>query len=430
MSRVVFIHHLTPRERRKVALLASWFFLTIAVLWLLKSFRTASLLTHLGASELPYVRFGSVFAVAIVVALYSRLVDRFSRLDIVRGASILFAGTLLLFWGALRLFGAELGAERWFVWAVFLMVDIYSTVMVGIFWTYTNDVCSRDEADRLYGPIGLGGIAGGIFGGALVDSIVALVGPVELLLLSAALCVVCGGLAWWTEHALRPAARAARPAREGGLAKMLGGARVVFGSRYLLLLVGIVVAYEFASATTDFAINVIFQRSFDTEVELAQMSGRLGWVVSGTAMLSQIVLVPLILPRKRLALLLPPLMMVLPTLALAMFPLVAIAFLLGAADRGMNYSVQQATKETLYVPLGDVQKYKAKAFIDMLVDRGGKAISSVVLMVIIAAQGVSLPIALGVAIGAMMVWIACAFGLGRSYERGEEFEPGAASCRG
>jgi ATP:ADP antiporter, AAA family len=254
----------------------------------------------------------------------------------------------------------------------------------------------------------------------MVYSIVGIIGPVELLVVAAGLCVAGGGLAWWTEHALKPAPRPPRTAREGGIAKMLGGARVVLKSRYLLLLVGIVLAYEFASATTDFTINVIFQRSFTGEVELAQMSGRLGWVVSATALISQIVLVPLILPHKRVALLLPPLLMVLPTLALAIVPLAGIAFLLGAADRGMNYSVQQVTKETLYVPLGDVQKYKAKAFIDMLVDRGGKAISSIVLMVIIAAQGVSLPIALAVAIGAMIVWTACAFGLGRSYERGEE----------
>jgi AAA family ATP:ADP antiporter len=162
---------------------------------------------------------------------------------------------------------------------------------------------------------------------------------------------------------------------------------------------------------------VVFERSFEGQTELAKMTGRLGWIVSGTALLSQVVLVPLLLPSKRLALLVPPIAMALPTIGLAIAPLVALAFLLGAADRGMNYSIHQSTKETLYVPLTDEQRYKAKAFIDMFVDRLGKALSSIVLMAIIASQGVSLPLALAVAIGSIAVWTACARGLGREYER-------------
>lgn len=47
----------------------------------------------------------------------------------------------------------------------------------------------------------------------------------------------------------------------------------------------------------------------------------------------------------------------------------------------MSYSLQQATNETLYVPLRDTAKYKAKAFIDMFVDRAGKALSALCLVV-------------------------------------------------
>ena len=186
---------LSRSERLKAALLSSWFFSSIAALWLLKPVRTASLLAHLGAAELPYLRFGSVAAVGLVVLCYSRVVNRFSRLDVVRGSSVLFAIVLLGFWLALRLGGEVLGAQRWFVWAVFVLVDIYSTVMVTIFWTYTNDVVSHQEADRLYGPIGLGGIVGGIICGAVVDALVTSIGPVDTLLFCIVLVLVGGGSA-------------------------------------------------------------------------------------------------------------------------------------------------------------------------------------------------------------------------------------------
>jgi hypothetical protein len=55
-----------------------------------------------------------------------------------------------------------LGQQRCFVWSVYRLVDAYATVMITVFWTYANDVVSRAQADRLYAPIGVGGILGGI----------------------------------------------------------------------------------------------------------------------------------------------------------------------------------------------------------------------------------------------------------------------------
>ena len=185
----------THAERLKIALLSTWFFLTITTLWLLKPIRTASLLSHLGAAELPYLRFGSLVGVGLVVLVYSHLVNRLSRLDVVRASCAIFASVLVLFWLAMHFGGATLGSQRWFVWAVFILVDIYSTVMVAIFWTYTNDVVSRVEADRLYGPIGIGGILGGIAGGVIVDTMVHWLGPVDLLLLCVALVLGSGAFA-------------------------------------------------------------------------------------------------------------------------------------------------------------------------------------------------------------------------------------------
>jgi AAA family ATP:ADP antiporter len=411
----------TAAERLKTALLSVWFFSTITALWLLKPIRTASLLTHLGAAELPYLRFGAVIAVGVLVLGYSRVVNRFSRIEVVRGSSVLFALVLLAFWVALHLGGEALGAQRWFVWAVFILVDVYSTVMVTVFWTYTNDVVSRAEADRLYGPIGVGGILGGIAGGVLVDALVKRIGPIDLLLWCAALVLFGGGLGWLTESILKPAPRAVVPAplaadppsrpRTGAL----DGAREVLKNPYLLSIVAIVLAYEFAAAVTDFVINVVFERTFDSEVEIAQMYGRLGWIVSGTALLSQLVIVPRLLPFKRAALLVPPVIMLAATLGFAFFPVVAMAIVLAASDRGLNYSLQQAVKESLYVPLPDVQKYKAKAFIDVFVDRAGKALSSVALLTIIAVGGVSIAACIALALAALVVWILAANALGRAY---------------
>lgn len=417
MNPLSTLRHLTRAERSKTAILCGWFFLMITTLWLLKPIRQASLLAHLGATELPYARFGAVAAVAIVVVVYSRLVDRLTRLQVARGASVVFAAVLVAFWLALRLGGEQLGGQRWFVWAVFILVDIYSTVMVGIFWTYTNDVVSRDEADKIYGPIGVGGILGGIVGGVTVDALVSWIGHVDMLLLCAALMIGSAVIVGRSEAFLHPTLRPTGRKPTTSFSSVVEGAGLVVRSRYLLLIVGIVIAYEFAAAMTDFVVSVVFTRSTTDETELAQMYGRLGWIVSGVALVSQILLVPALLPRKRIALVLPPLAMGLATIGLAFVPVVWMAILMATSDRGLNYSLQQATKETLYVPLTDAEKYKAKAFIDMFVDRAGKALSSVALMFAIAAAGVSITISLAIAFGALALWTLAAFALGPAYAR-------------
>ena len=266
---IIDIWQLEPPERLKVALLSTWLFISIATLWLLKPIRTAALLSHLGAAELPYLRFGSVIGVGCVVFGYSRLTSRLSRLNLVRGASICFAGSFLTFWACLRLGGDALGSQRWFVWAMFILVDVYSTVMVAIFWTYTNDVVSRVEADRLYVPIGVGGILGGVAGGVAIDTLVAWISPVDMLLLCTAFVLTGGTLAWATEAILKPAPRVIDPMKKKLWMDTFEGARAVLRNRYLLTMVGIVLAYEFAATLTDFVINLVFERSFQGEVELA-----------------------------------------------------------------------------------------------------------------------------------------------------------------
>lgn len=425
------LRSLSASERAKAGILSGWFFLMITTLWLLKPIRQASLLAHLGSGEIPYVRLGSVAVVAVVVAVYSRVVDRLTRIQVARGASLLFSALLVVFWIALQFGGEVLGAHRWFVWSVFIMVDVYSTVMVGIFWTYANDVVTREEADRLYPIVGMGGIVGGIVGGGLVDTLVAVTGHVHLLMLCAVLGLGCAAIVTVAERVLHPAPRRAHVESQEASASALEGFKLVAHSPYLLLIAGIVLGYEFAAAMSDFVVSVIFERSFHSQDELAQMFGRLGWIVSATALTSQLVLVPLMLPHKRAALLVPPITMGLAIVGLAILPWVSMAILLSAADRGLNYSLQQVTKETLYVPLTDTERYKAKALIDMVVDRGSKALSALALMTVIALDGVSIAISLAVASTAIVVWTVCAHFLGRAYAAKvastKEASPGVAS---
>ncbi len=96
-------------------------------------------------------------------------------------------------------------------------------------------------------------------------------------------------------------------------------------------------------------------------------------------------------------------------------PVLVVAIVLAASDRGLNYSLQQVTRETLYVPLGDLERYKAKAFIDIFIDRAAKAVASLGLVVVIALSGASPQASLLLALGALLFWVRCAHALGTTY---------------
>jgi len=395
--------------RSKVALLSSWFFVTVATLWIIKSVRVAALVAVLGARETPYVRLASVGVVAVVVLVYSAATGRLTRVQLVRATCAAFGVALAAFWLVGRAYGEAIADSRAFIWAIYILVDVYSVVMIEMFWTYCNDVVDENEAKKSYGAIGLGGILGGVAGGAFVDLLVRGVGSLNLLLVAAGFVAVCAALGSITERVLRPPPRV--PSRSA-VGSALEGVYEVGRSRYLLLLVAIVVAYEVTATFCDYGVNVLFERAHLTELELTRLYGRLGWISSAMAIVVQVIVVPLLLPSRRVALLLTPLALLASIVGVVILPVVATAFIMAAVDRGFNYSLQQATRESLYVPLTDVQKYKAKAFIDMFVDRAAKALGSIALLVLIAFQGESVRGALVLSFGSMALWLGAARKLG------------------
>jgi len=324
-------------------------------------------------------------------------------------------------WAVLAFAPESFQSSRVFVYAVYLLADLFSTVMVVVFWSYVNDAVDTDGADRMYGPIGLGGIVGGIAGSVIADTLSKPLGPHHLMLVCIGLTVLVLPLVWYSDRKLGRTGNVCTAKSDddegGGIEAALEGARLVWRSSYLLLIVVVLTSYELVSTMNDFVLNTVFDRAYEDSTMISQMYGRLGWVINGTALVTQLVIVPALLPHKRWALAFMPAMMLLTSGGFLVAPTMLMVFPLLASDNGFNYSIQQSTKETMYVPLSAVEKYKAKAFIDMFAFRAAKALAAVVFIGASAAFGSSLrlPMALNVVVLAM--WLVFALRLARIYEK-------------
>lgn len=58
------------------------------------------------------------------------------------------------------------------VWAFYITGHIWTTVMVVTFWAFANDLHTGDEAERLYGIVGLEGVLGRFVGSTVVARLV------------------------------------------------------------------------------------------------------------------------------------------------------------------------------------------------------------------------------------------------------------------
>jgi AAA family ATP:ADP antiporter len=368
--------------------LLAYFFLVITTFWILKPLKKGLFIgfyrangidvlgAHLTAAQGELVAKVANMAVALVAVIaFSRLARTLRRQELTE----VFAGFFtvafaLLAWAVARPSGAV-------AWAFYLLGDLYSTLMVATFFSFVSDSVDTDRAKRLYGVIGLGGVAGGAFGSSVVTAAVRRLSPSMWLLVTIAIGVVIVVLA-------RIAARAApivqhTAADDPKASVALEGARLVSRSRYLLAIVTMVGVYEMVSTIMDFQFTATVQRALEGPA-LSMHFARVFAVTNWVALLVQLFATTYVMRRFGLtiALLVLPIAAATGTVAFLAVPTVWSASALNTADNAFNYSIQQSAKEALYVPTTRREKYMAKAFIDMFVQRVAKAVAVVVSLLI------------------------------------------------
>jgi len=264
------------------------------------------------------------------------------------------------------------------IWSFYLFGDLYSTLMVATFFSFLNDSVTPDAAKRLYGLIGLGGVCGGVFGTSVVSANVSLLSDSSWLWVCGGITGLIAAIAWGAGRQVQPAAiiapGAAPSTRSGNAATE--GARLVFSSRYLLSIVAIVGLYEVISTIIDFQFTFTVAHYLDGP-EIGRHFALVFTITNWVSLFVQLFLTGFIMTRfgVAVALLVLPFVITMGSTAFLVFPLLWVGSMLSTADNGFSYSINQSAKEALYVPTSDAEKYRAKAFIDMFVQRFAKAIA-------------------------------------------------------
>lgn len=424
------------------ALMFCYFFLVITSFWILKPLKSGIFLSyydqtgidllgwHLGAAQAEMLaKVLNMFVASVAVAVFTFLVRFFQRERLTYIFSAFFIVCYVLYSTVVNAPGTVT------VWSFYLFGDLYSTLMVATFFAFLNDSVEPDAAKRLYGLVGLGGVLGGTFGTTVLRTKVEDLSMAEWMWVCLGIGVAIALIAMAVGRMVGRRPGAERPAdrEEANEEEMqagnpaLEGARLVFRSPYLLSIVAIVGLYEMVSTIMDFQFKATISHYLDGDAIMTHLATVFA-ITNWTALFVQFLLTSFVMTRFGVgaALMFLPIAALLGSMGFLIAPVLLVGSALNTCDNGFSYSINQSAKEVLYVPTTREEKYKAKAFIDMFVQRFAKALAvglSLVITMTFTGFGSVRWLSLAT-VAILVVWLFAVRYAGRRFREMEAESPG------
>lgn len=369
------------REEVPVALASTaFFFFVLTALMVLRPAREA-LGMRSGLDTVRWLFVGTAVVTLAVNPAFGFLVSRFRRIHFIAVTYLFFATSLLGFWGLLTLAPeatGEVSGRVFYVW--FSVFNLFSTM---VFWALMVDRFSVEQSKRLFGMIAVGGTLGAIFGPWLAALLAAPLGTANLLLVAVS-CLMCAISCAWLVARLQPeklgsggrADSEASPVSQpetviGGNA--WEGLRATARSPYLLGISGYVLILAVIATFLYFTrLAMVAELGDDLDLRTVWFA-RIDLITQGTTLALQLVVTGHFMRRLGvpLTLALLPATVALGMLGLAVVGTLAVLVSFEAVFRAVQRAMMRPARETLFTVVSREEKYKAKAFIDTFVYRGG-----------------------------------------------------------
>lgn len=414
-----------PGEGTKTLLLALNLFLILTAYYVLKPVREALILGE-GSPELKaYLSAAQVAVLLFAVPAYGRLVTHLSRHALLNVVTFFFVACLLLFFVAGQA-GVSIGI------AFFIWIGVFNLMIVAQFWSFANDLYTKNEGERLFPVIGFGAALGGVIGSFVAARLIRPLGVYELLLVGAALLVAQVQITNYIERrsstATPSGATAAQdeepPPHENAFAMVLG-TPYLLGLAVMVLLIATVDGtgeYILGSIVKDAATQYVAEGraapGMDVSAVIGAFYSRYFFLINVVSLLVQFFLVSRIVKYAGVS----RAVAVLPILSIGVYNVLVFAptlwVVMGAkvAEKGANYSLSNTVLNMLYLPCTREEKYSAKQAIDAFFFRMGDVFAGVL---VFAGTSIGLS-ASGFAkanIALATMWLVAAWLVGQAYTR-------------
>ena len=388
-------------------------FLLLVCYAVIKTVREPLILLGGGAEVRSYAAAGQALLLMVTVPLYSWFAARVNRAKLLVGVTLFFIVTIELFAAAVAAHLPYVGVG-FFIW-----VGIFNVSLVAQFWSFANDIYSKDAGDRLFPIIMIGMTAGAPLGSLIAGRLFhSGVTPQVILHISTLLLAASVGI--YLRINRRDEQRRGTPAPALSAA---GGFSLVLSNRYLHLVAALVVLLNVVNTTGEYLVArlltmhvkelALASPAFDKQAYIGSFSGDYQfWVNIGALLLQALVTSRLVKYRGLRGVLL-----ALPLIALGGYAIVAagvgfsVVRWIKTAENATDYSVMNTARQLLWLNTSREEKYKAKQAIDTFFVRGGDVLSAGVVYAGAGMLHLTVPQFAAVNVALTIAWIGVALAI-------------------
>ncbi len=369
-------------------LLALNVFYLLAFYQVLKIVRDALILSESGAEAASYASAAMAAVLFLFVPAYAAFAARVNRVWLICSVTIFFASHLLIFY-ALGAAGVRIGV------AFYIWIGVFNNVAIAQFWAFANDLYTNERGKRLFPLVGVGASLGALVGAALTAYFFKGMGPYTAMLIAAFGLLVPVALTIIVHRREGRRKEATTEEAEKPVGGGSGAFQLVFKERYLLLIAMMVLVYNLVNTLGGYILNTVIAQEAARRIAAgladgtseAAIIGTMSGTVQTLVNLLGLVLQALVVSRifkyigVRGALFILPAIAATGYTAIALIPTFFAVQWTKVFENGTDYSVQNTTKQALFLPTSREAKYKAKQAIDAFFVRFGDMLQAGVVFV-------------------------------------------------
>ena len=396
-------------------LMQFYIFLIITVLLIVKPTVNALFLSKLGAEHLPY---GYILVAGVAVLTshyYNKALREFSLIKVTTISLTFFSISFI----ALAFLLEFKLLANWVLYLYYLGVSLFAVIATSQFWILANIVFNTREAKRLFGFIGAGAIAGGVFGGYLTSIIVSAFGNIYAILLAAIFILCCIPILKkiWSLRIRRLNTYIRKQRKYNDEGNEESSFKIVSKSKHLTYLalitgLGVVVAKLIDFQFSDFANRAIVDAD-----ALASFFGFWFSTFNLIALSIQLFLTNRFLSKLGVSttLLILPFGILITSILLIMFPELWVLVIIKGIDGSFKQSLNKAAIELSIMPIPFHIKNQAKSFIDVAVDSIATGLAGLLLIFVVRKLNLETHYITLIVLVLSVIWIALIYKLREAY---------------
>ncbi len=368
-----------PDEAVNVAVMTLAAFLLLSAYYLLKTVREPLILLQGGAEVKLYARAGQAVIMAGFVHFYGELAKRVGRMRLLTIVFLFFVSNLVVF-AVLQRAHVEIGL------AFFFWVGVFSYTIVAQFWALAADIYTDEQGKRLFPIIGAGSSIGAVAGARFAQALIPL-GPAMIMAIAVGILLVCLALIVTVERRAAAAAPRTDKAHPDEPLATQGAFRLIAGDRYLLLIAGLVILLNWVNSSGEYLLDrsLIVAAKASAHGSLAAQQQFVGAFKANyfawynlVGLVLQLFAVSRIfaLVGVRGALLFMPAFSLLAYATAAVRPTLAVLRVVKIGENGTQYSLQDTTRNALFLMATRAEKFVGKTAVDTVAVRVGAILSA------------------------------------------------------